>query len=153
MQFTKILYKNESLQLVWQEDQGTDGLNVYSLKSKADPHPNFMSALRCLDEAICKEAELPLEDIEYKRHDVLGVIISYEVDDMGSIVMSASILSDRFMTMATDMMRIISPMKPESSGGDVIALDPSTVSKIYDLIDEAEAFVKGKRHDLFSLEQ
>lgn len=148
IQFTKILYKGETLQLVWQE-QVNGHTNVCSLKTKVEPHPDFMSVLRSMDKHICTEAELPQGEAEYSRHDVQGATFAWEEDEFGSWLMSASLISDRFMTLADENMKIITPLKPETSNSGGIPLEVDTVGALYRLLEESELYIGGKRYDLF----
>jgi hypothetical protein len=45
-------------------------------------------------------------------------------------------------------MKIVSPMKPEVGE---FGLDSLTVKTVEEVIKEAEAYLGGKRHDLFSM--
>jgi len=145
--FTKILYKGEKLTLEWTEEVLGES-NTYSLKTKSEPHPDFLDILRSMDKCVAVEAELPLSDDEYKRHDVQGVVMKYEEDQYGSSIMSASLVSERFMAQADESMAIKSPMKPETADAG-IPLGLKTVEVIYLLMAEAEHFLEGKRLDLF----
>ena len=149
IQFTKILYKGETLQLVWQK-QINGHTNVYSLKTKVEPHPDFMTVLRSMDKHICIESELPQGEAEYNRHDVHGATFAWEEDEFGSWLMSASLISDRFMTLADENMKIVTPLKPETSDSGGIPLEVETVKVLYRLIEEAEKYMGGKRYDLFA---
>lgn len=145
---TKIQYKGDKLLIQWEQIRNGH-TDRKSLESKVEPHPHFIDALRTLDRPLCVEAELPLSEEEYKRHDVQTVLLKYDKDDAGNDVMSASIISERFMQNSPEPMKIATPLKPEQSGFD-ITLDTKTVERIDLLIQEAVAYLEGKRLDLFA---
>lgn len=147
---TRVKYKDEKLTIQWEELRNGHR-DKKSLESRIEPHADFVNAMRNLDEVLCTEGELPQGDDEYKRHDVQQIDLDYDENDAdGNMVMSASITSERFMSKAKEPMKIQSPMKPETSSGD-IALEPSSTEKIYKIVEEAKEYLGGKRHDLFSV--
>lgn len=146
----KISYKNEKIELKWLQNGSMGHTDERSIKSRTEPHTDFVNAFRALDEAICKESELPLSEDEYKRHDIQVVNLKYEQDDDGNDVMFASITSERFMAESETPMTITSPMKPESKSLG-LPLDSKSVEAIDKVIQEASAYIEGKRHDLFSM--
>ena len=146
---TKIQYKGDKLLIQWEQIRNGH-TDRKSLESKVEPHPHFLDALRTLDKPLCVEAELPQNEDEYKRHDIHSVILKYDQDDAGNDIMSASIISERFMQTSPEPMKIATPMKPEQSTGHDVALDSKTVERIDLLIQEAVAYLEGKRLDLFA---
>lgn len=147
---TKVEYKGEKLKIEWHEDSYYGHKDKHKMETKVEPHQDFMSALRALDKHLCVECELPTTEDEYVRHDVLGIKCSYEEnDDTGQLILTASIQSERRMQLASENMKIESPPKPEDEEMGQ-ALHTDTVDAIERLIREANAFLNGKRHDLFS---
>lgn len=147
---TKIEYKGEKLKIEWDEDSHYGHKDKHVMTTKVEPHRDFVSALRAMDKHLCAECELPENDEEYVRHDIIGIKCTYDEDEKtGAVKISASIQSARRMQEAEEPMKIESPMKPESDEMGR-ALHPSTVDAMEKLIREAQAFLKGKRHDLFS---
>jgi len=143
---TKVQYKGEKLLIKW-EIIRNGHKDVKSLESRIEPHFDLVSAIRALDKPICVESELDLKEEEYKRHDIICLNCQYEEDDFGSVEMSASIVSERFMISHEKTMKITSPMKPETGS---YCLNSESVEKIYKVLDEADAYLEGKRHDLFA---
>lgn len=149
---TRIKYKDEKLTIQWQEIINGHR-DKKTLESKIEPHQDFVNALFDLDKVQCLESELPQTDEEAVRHDIQQVDLDYDEDETtGNITMSASITSERFMESASDRMKVQSPMKPETSKGADVALNTKSTEKIYKLVEEAKAYLGGKRHDLFSVE-
>jgi hypothetical protein len=146
MRITKITFKGDKIQIVWEREVNGE-IEVRSVATKTEPHSDFVRAWINLDKAICVEAEMPQDPEESKRHNIIGLNCSYEQDEFGSIIMSASITSERFMLGYESTMKITSPMKPESGS---YALYSKTVDAVYKVIDEAVLFLDGKRHDLFA---
>ena len=147
---TQVKYKDEKLTIKWEELRNGHR-DKKSLESRIEPHRDFVNAMMNLDEVLCTESELPGGDDELKRHDIQQIDLDYDENDAdGNMIMSASITSERIMKKAKEPMKIQSPMKPETSSGD-IALEPSSTEKIYKLVEEAKEYLGGKRHDLFSV--
>jgi len=145
---TKVEYKKDKLVIQWHEIR--DGhVDKKSIESRVEPHEDLFNALRALDRPLCIEAELEQDENEYKRHDIQVLNVEYDENEKdGSIVMSASITSERHMELTMERMKIVSPMKPEVGE---FGLDSLTVKTVEEVIKEAEAYLGGKRHDLFSM--
>lgn len=144
---TKIQYKGEKVLIKWEVIRNGHA-DKKSLESRIEPHADFVNTMRALDKPLCHESELHENEDEYKRHDIQSVDISWDEDELGNLTYSASITSERFMEQTMERMKIVSPMKPR--GGEMSLFD-LTVEVIETLIEEAELYLEGKRHDLFSI--
>lgn len=144
---TKVQHKNDKLLIKWEEIRNGHR-DKKSIETRVEPHRDFFTALMALDKPLCTEAELPLSEDEYKRHDIQSIMCEYDEDSSGNIVMSVSITSERHMEGISETMKIVSPMKPETGE---FAIESETKEKVYALIEEAEKYLDGKRHDLFSV--
>ena len=147
---TKIQYKGEKLKIEWLQNAPSGHTDKKSIETKTEPHNDFVKAFRQLDKHLCREAELTMNDEEFKRHDIQLVQLSYEKDEMENDVMFASITSERMMESSDEFMKITSPMKPETASLG-LPLHSDTVDAIDKLIQETVLFLDGKRHDLFSM--
>ena len=146
---TKIQYKKDKMEIKWLQNAPTGHTDEKSIKSKTEPHEDFVRAFRALDKSLCKESELPQNEDEYLRHDIQVLHLDYDTDEQGNDVLFASIVSERFVATAEDTMTIASPMKPESKSlGE--PLDSKSVEAIDKVIQEAVQYLEGKRYDLFS---
>lgn len=142
--------KGDKTKIVWLEASHYGVQEKRSIETKVEAHQDFYSALRSLDLPLCIESELPQNEDEYIRHDILRVDIKWELNEkVGEFLMNASITSNRRMNDSNEPMKITSPMKCESDS-EPYTLNGKTVEKIYALLEEAKLFISGKRADLFA---
>ena len=145
--------KGEKTKIVWQESSHYGNVDKRTLETKVEPHPDFFRSMRSLDSAQCVESELLHDEDEYIRHDIVRVDFKWELDEqVGEIVMSASITSNRRMNNSGEPMKIVSPMKSESETAS-FTLNSKTVEKLQAVLLEANLFIEGKRNDLFASEE
>lgn len=144
--------KGEETKITWLEGSHYGNIDKRTLETKVEPHPDFFRAMRALDLPQCVESELPQNEDEYIRHDICRVDFKWELDEqVGEVVMWASITSNRRMNNSGEPMKIVSPMKSESEAAP-FTLNPKTIEKLQAVLLETQRFIEGKRNDLFANE-
>lgn len=159
LRFLKIKYDGEEMLLKYERLNKAGQWDEYSLKSRQEPHADFIRDLDNLSLIQVRMCELVEEDSEYddldsemSRHDVRGISLSYGLDDSGKVVMGVTVTSLRRLDQSNAPLTLNSPHKfdrPHTEHGDEdVLIAPEDMDLIRNLCQEALSYIEGKRKQL-----
>lgn len=127
------------------------GSDEFSFSCLDEPKPDFVKALRDLDQDVLEMCELPEDYLG--RIQTSGVSFSYggENETMGAVIIASMILHK-----SNTGLNLNTPHKTKDfygeTGDEKQLLNPTCVSRLNHLMEEAEDYVKGIRAqgDLFN---
>lgn len=144
MQFEKIKYDPKKVETVlrWTEMNDNNALDTHELTSKDEPHPDFTIALQALRDVVRDACELP----EGAELTIRGLTLKDTTDEEGDAVQGVTITALRELGWCNAPLVLNTPFAPVHSIPHVDAYD-----LVDEVVDQAKAFVRGKRNqgDLF----
>lgn len=151
MQITKIKIKDDKVEIHYSVKRSVEDASgamikhtdEYVFKSTEKPAPEFKAILQDLAEDVCNILEL--DDNYITGIEVTGVSFSYTSDVMGAVITAKKTLVNTYSPF-----NLNTPFKPSKdyNGNDdanTNLLDTTTVTKLENLLAEAEDYINGKR--------
>ena len=145
MRFKKIkMTKEGKIQMEYEVKNQKGGMDEFSFSCSDEPKPEFVKALRDLDQDVLEMCELPDEFLDRIRTS--GVSFSYggENETMGAVLIASMILNKSNVALNLNTPHKIEKFYGET-GDEMQLLNPNCVVRLNHLVSEAEDYVKGIR--------
>lgn len=139
---SKIKYDGKRVKIAYEVQVGEGEPDSYTLDCADDPKASFKEALCALAAHVAAALDMPhawADDL-----NVRGVSLSWSHDIMGACITALKPVSGRQSPWVINTPH--APSEPYSeTGGEEYTLSPELVEALSALIDEAAAYIDGKR--------
>ena len=159
LRFLKIKYDGEEMTLKYERMNHQGQWDEYSLKSRLEPHKDFINVMDRLADVQMTMCELLTGDFdethygqELNRHDIRGVSLSYGEDEGGNVVTGVTITSLRRLDRSNAPLTLNTPHKFDRThtdhGDEEILMDSDDMDVVMKLCQQALSYIEGKRKQL-----